>query len=166
MEIPFRKRTEKKFTAAARSSCPPTIAGLVIVPGLFEATGGGLTAAGTGGLPEPGLAPPIDGFTGFALTGGGLGFVATGGGTLLPIFIGAFIFSTEPDPGWVGAEDFFQGVADPFTDPIPGNTGVGLEDTSAVAAATGMTLGVVIGRVRGGGGGMAAGATFGGTNSR
>lgn len=126
-----------------------------------------MTAAGTGGLPEPGLAPPIDGFTGFALTGGGLGFVATGGGTLPPVFIDAFTVSTEPDPGWVGAGDFCQGVADPFAaDPIPGNTGAGLEGASAVATATGVTLGVVIGRVRGGGGGMATGAAFGGTNSR
>lgn len=150
-----------QLTAAARSSCPPTIAGFCTDPGLFEAVGVGLLAVGIGGLAAPGLAPTAGGLgaAGFPATGEGLGLDATGGGTLPAAGAGFAAFEA-------GALGFFHGVADPFAGAIPGNTDTGFADASAVTgvAAT-LGVGVGAGRVLGGGGG-AAGAALGGTSSR
>lgn len=92
----------------------------------------------------------------------GFGFAAMGGGTLA-----AELAGLEP-AGVLFSEDaagFFQGAADPFPPPIPGNTAIGLAEASA-ATEEGVTLGTFDagrGLAGGGGGGGAAAA---GTGSR
>jgi hypothetical protein len=116
-------------------------------------------------LTAPGLAPTGGGLgaAGLAATGRGFGLAATGGGALPPVGVDDLGLSVEAE---VGAIDFFQGVADPFAGAIPGNTDTGLADASAATdVGVAFTVGIGAGLERGGGGG-AAGAVFGGTNSR
>lgn len=123
-----------------------------------EEAGGGLGAEGTAGLPPiwgviPGLAP----------TGGGLGFVATGGGGLEAKELEGRELAGELSP-LAGA--FFQGVADPLALAIPGKTETGFADGLA-ATAEGVILAVGAGALlRGGGGGAAGAASSGGTSSK
>ncbi len=115
--------------------------------------------------------PGALGAPGFAPTGGGLGLLAkAGGGGLFPSTLEGL---EEPgESSDVAADDFFQGVADPFPAAIPGKTETGFAEAFAVTDCAGNFVAAVgafgaagAGLARGGGGG-AAGAAVGGTSSR
>lgn len=141
--------------------------------------GGGLVAAGTGGL--PGTFGPV----GLEATGGGgAGFFpigGAGGGGLPPAVLEGREFMGVGPAEATGV--FFHGAAEPLDGAMPGNTDMGFAEAFAVSDCTlilaccvgtavgfGATTGAAGGaggrRPMGGGAGAGAAFGFGGTSSR
>ena len=182
MEINFSlallKLSEKMLTAAARSNWPGAALLGLTAPGLGAVDGGGgLVAAGIGGL--PGNFGPV----GLEATGGGgAGFFpigGAGGGGLAPAVLEGREFAGVVPVEATGV--LFHGGAVPLGGAMPGNTDMGFAEASAVrdctfilaccvgaAAGFGATTGAVGGaggrRATGGGAGAAFG--FEGASSR
>jgi hypothetical protein len=144
--------------------------------------GGGLVAAGMGGLPGSFGAAGLE-----ATGGGGAGFFPTGGGG----GFGPAVLDGREDAGVVAVDAsgvLFQGVVLPLDGASPGNTDTGLAEASAMRDCTGILACVVCGAAGfgtttgaagavggaggrraaggGGGGGAVAAFGFGGTSSR
>jgi len=140
----------------------------------------GLGPVGGGALPPPGLgAGGLGAMPGFAPTGGGFGLLAIGGGGFEPTVLGARELAGVVSDELLPTAGFFQGVFDPFTGAIPGNTDTGFADACAATGLRGVAAGTDLGaagaatgagagtgRRPGGGGGAAGAFGFGGTGSR
>ena len=99
----------------------------------------GRWAVGIGGLPGIFGGPPLPPDTlGFEAIGGpGFGFVATGGGGLLPNEEFGREALGELSVESCGVCVFFHGVAEPFEGPMPGKTETGLAFEFATSDLTG-----------------------------